>query len=48
MMDGKWNRWWMWALAPFILLIVGLLWMYDWIKPKPKANAPKHGDKPWP
>ena len=32
-MDGNWNKWWIWPLSPFILLIVGLLWMYDWIKP---------------
>jgi len=33
-MDGKWNRWWMWPLAPAILLVVGFLWLRDWIKPK--------------
>ena len=32
-MDGKWNKWWMWPLAPFILLTVAMLWMYDRIKP---------------
>ena len=32
-MDGNWNKWWMWPLAPFILLIVGILRVYDWIRP---------------
>lgn len=32
-MDGNWNKWWMWLLAPVILIVVALLRVWDRIKP---------------
>lgn len=33
-MDGNWNKRWLWALSPFIVLTVAVLWLYDWLWPK--------------
>ena len=30
-MDGNWNKWWMWLLAPVILLAVGMQRLRHWI-----------------
>lgn len=41
-MDGNWNKWWLWLLAPF----VAVLWCWDKLHPTPKAQSPAREDGP--